>query len=177
MRTQQKSGCALSRHQELPCVDTCPPDADDGCGRSVKADPAACCTIRYHFCLRNRGGAGTLRFCRCSVCGDRPSAVCACHSPRGTCLLPWFLLLLSGRGLLLRLSTVSAGVDLRLLCSPADSPPLSLLCCPLSWVSAPGACALLACPITTSGTPGIPGSSSVFSRGLSSFCGQKAFAH
>lgn len=40
------------------------------------------------------------------------------------------LLLLSGRGLLLRLLTVSASAGLCLLCSPADSPPLSLLSCP-----------------------------------------------
>ena len=47
----------------------------------------------------------------------------------------------------------------------------------LSWISTLGACAFLARPVTTSGTLGLPGSSSVFSSGLSSFCGRKAFTH
>ena len=42
----------------------------------------------------------------------------------------------------------------------------------LSWISTLGACALLVRPVATSGTPGLPGSSTVFSSGLSSFCGR-----
>lgn len=127
MRTQQTTGCALSRHQELLCghvsflmVTT-----------TVATRLKLICHLLHRevlFLSSKPGRAGTLRSCRFLLGGRASPSVL---SPAGR-RWPAPMIPLTSAAVRKRASpplTVSVSADSRLFSSPAASPP-SLLCCP-----------------------------------------------